>query len=221
MNVLIVEDELPLATILQEYLQEADFNADILGEGTQAVKTILEGAWDLILLDLQLPGKDGLSICQEVRQHSEIPIIILTARVEEVDRLIGLRLGADDYICKPYSPREVVARVQTVLRRIHRDTNSAPASLLKLQKDTLTAVYNNKTVELTMVEANILETLLTKPARIFSRNELMEHAYSDNRIVNDRTIDSHITKLRKKLRDITGEEVIRSVYGAGYKLELP
>ena len=221
MKVLIVEDELSLATILQEYLHEAGYDTEILQEGTHAVNTIMRSNWDLVLLDLQLPGKDGLSICQEVRANSDIPIIMMTARVEEVDRLIGLRLGADDYICKPYSPREVVARVQTVLRRLSREHGLQVVPKLILHKDTLTVEFQHKSSPLTLVEANLLATLLTKPGRIFSRNELMENTYRDNRIVNDRTIDSHITKLRKKLRQIIGEEVIHSVYGAGYKLELP
>lgn len=222
-KILIVEDEIELANIVQEYLQKSGFDVGMIHSGEEATETIVNGAWDLVLLDLMLPVKDGLNICQEVRRSSNVPIIMVTAKVEEVDRLIGLHLGADDYICKPYSPREVVARVEAVLRRSDKvkikDFNSE--SSLQLDNDTLKAQFNDQQIELTLVECNILQTLLTKPDRIFSRNELMDKAYSDNRVVNDRTIDSHITKLRKKLRTITGIEVIRSVYGAGYKLELP
>lgn len=222
-KILIVEDEVELANILRDYLLKNDFDVTLLHSGADAVEKILRNHWDLVLLDLMLPVKDGLHICQEVRKTSDVPVIMVTAKVEEVDRLIGLHLGADDYICKPYSPREVVARVEAVLRRSARITpqHSSTESDLQLNKDTLKVSYQEQETELTLVECNILRTLMTKPDRIFSRNELMDNAYNDNRVVNDRTIDSHITKLRKKLRSITGVEVIRSVYGAGYKLELP
>lgn len=222
-KILIVEDEVELANILRDYLLKNDFDVTLLHSGADAVEKILRNHWDLVLLDLMLPVKDGLHICQEVRKTSDVPVIMVTAKVEEVDRLIGLHLGADDYICKPYSPREVVARVEAVLRRSARITpqHSSTESDLQLNKDTLKVSYQEQETELTLVECNILRTLMTKPDRIFSRNELMDNAYNDNRVVNDRTIDSHIIKLRKKLRSITGVEVIRSVYGAGYKLELP
>ncbi len=218
-KILIIEDENELALILKDYLQSSHFEVEILNSGIDATETILNQQWDLVLLDLMLPGKDGLKICQEVRSQSEVPIIMMTAKIEEVDRLIGLRLGADDYVCKPYSPRELVARVEAVLRR-SKETNSENSTQTKLefQPDTLQATFDGQLIELTVVESNILETLLSKPNRIFSRNELMDKAYADNRVVNDRTIDSHITKLRRKLRSIVGQEVIRSVYGAGYKI---
>ena len=218
-KILIVEDENELALILQDYLQSSHFSVEILNSGLKATETILNQEWDLVLLDLMLPGKDGLKICQEVRSHSDVPIIMMTAKIEEVDRLIGLRLGADDYVCKPYSPRELVARVEAVLRRSKESITEAESpSKLQFQADTLQATFEGHIIDLTVVESNILQTLLGKPNRIFSRNELMDKAYTDNRVVNDRTIDSHITKLRRKLRSIVGQEVIRSVYGAGYKI---
>lgn len=218
-KVLVVEDENELALILQDYLESSHFEVEILNSGANATDTILDQKWDLVLLDLMLPVKDGLKICQEVRSQSNVPIIMMTAKIEEVDRLIGLRLGADDYICKPYSPREVVARVEAVLRRSQDASNEiVTTSKLQFDQDTLQATYDGHLIDLTVVESNILQTLLDKPNRIFSRNELMDKAYTDNRVVNDRTIDSHITKLRRKLRSIVGQEVIRSVYGAGYKV---
>lgn len=220
-HILIIEDENELAEILQGYLLKNQYQVTILSSGEHATETILNGEWDLVLLDLMLPRKSGLTICTEVRQVSEIPIIMMTARVEEVDRLVGLRLGADDYICKPYSPREVVARVEAVLRRTQNHGKSHnKVDGLRLDADTLRAHYQGKQIELTVVEFNILQTLSSKPNRIFSRNQLMDKAYNDNRIVNDRTIDSHINKLRKKLQTIVGGEVVRSVYGAGYKFDL-
>lgn len=219
-RVLIVEDETELAIILKEYLESNQFKVDILADGENAVATILQNAYDMVLLDLMLPGKDGLAICTEVRQSSQVPIIMLTAKVEEVDRLIGLRLGADDYVCKPYSPREVVARVEAVLRR-SSNTVEPSNQEFKFDQQNLQIFYKNQSTNLTQVEGNLLNALLSKPIRIHSRNDLMDIAYADNRIVNDRTIDSHINKLRKKIKLVTEQDNIRSIYGAGYKLELP
>ncbi|MGH1471265.1 MAG: response regulator [Cellvibrionaceae bacterium] len=228
MNILIIEDEKELAKILKSYLENESYRVDIEVDGLHATEKIINNDYDLVLLDLMLPNKDGLTICNEVRKSSSIPIIMMTAKVEEVDRLIGLKLGADDYVCKPYSPREVVARVEAVLRRSKKEIknnhpsstdNDRPDSSLSINEDNLHATYQNNSVALTLVEFNILKTLLSRPNKIFSRNELMDSAYSDHRVVNDRTIDSHITKLRKKIMGITQEETIRSVYGAGYKYE--
>lgn len=218
MLILIVEDEPELAAILRDYLVREGFQVNIENSGLFAAKSILQQHYDLVLLDLMLPGKDGISICREVRAQSQVPIIMVTAKVEEIDRLIGLEVGADDYICKPFSPREVVARVKTVLRRL------APAPEvqgLHMDKGTLSVKFAGKECELTLVEWRILATLNSKVSRIFSREQLINHAYDDQRIVNDRTIDSHINKLRKKLVGLMGEDPIKSVYGAGYKLELP
>ncbi len=230
MKLLIVEDERELADILKSYLEKDSHSVDVETDGQYASEKILNEDYDLVLLDLMLPHKDGLTICNEVRKTSNIPIIIMTAKIEEVDRLIGLKLGADDYICKPYSPREVVARVEAVLRRSiiaqqlndkrnSENVTNTDVCTLRINEDQLSAFFKNKSVVLTLVEFNILKTLLSRPNRIFSRDELMNSAYRDHRIVNDRTIDSHITKLRKKILTITGEETIRSVYGAGYKYE--
>ena len=223
MQILIIEDENELADILASYLRKECYGVEIVTSGEHAVETILNEPWDLVLLDLMLPGKDGLTICTEVRKTSNVPIIMLTAKIEEVDRLIGLRLGADDYVCKPYSPREVVARVEAVLRRASRNNTVKQAAAdiydFYLDAETMEISYQNRKAELTVVEFNLLSALLTKPLRIHSRNELMDAAYTDHRIVNDRTIDSHINKLRKKLKSVTGNEQIRSVYAAGYRID--
>lgn len=222
MRVLIIEDENALAEILKEYLLQSHFEVEVLNSGKSAVECILSQAWDLVLLDLMLPEKDGLTICSEVRKHSQVPIIMLTARVEEVDRLLGLRLGADDYVCKPYSPREVVARVEAVLRRSTRSSHPKDSSTeLRADAEMLEAHYKGGKAELTLVEFNIMNALLSSPIRIHSRNDLMDAAYLDHRVVNDRTIDSHINKLRKKLKNLTGQDIIRSVYGAGYRIDFP
>ena len=223
-RILIVEDEPKIADLLQKYLQNANFQTDWLANGTEVSAWVKAHSPALILLDVMLPGKDGLSVCKDIRQFSGVPIIMLTARVEEIDRLLGLELGADDYICKPFSPREVVARVKAVLRRgesvTHASqTDTAPGALV-LERDRLIVRSGQAEVSLTLVEFELLEILYKQPGRIFGRDQLMSKVYSDNRIVSDRTIDSHIKKLRKKLSDIApDQEWIHSVYSVGYKFE--
>lgn len=218
-TVLIVEDEEKLAGIMADYLHQAGFRTHCLADGTAVVPWVREHAPGLILLDVMLPGKEGLDICKEIRAFSGIPIIMTTARVEEIDRLLGLELGADDYICKPFSPREVVARVKAVLRRAG-GTSTIQASGLALDESRYLATLDGRDLELTVVEFKLLRLLAANPGRIFGRQQLMDRIYPDERVVADRTIDSHIKKLRKKIAAAgNGEELIHSVYGVGYKLE--
>ena len=222
-HIAIVEDEARLASLLVDYLQREDYTTEHWDDGTVALTQLKQQIPDLILLDLMLPGTDGLSICRELRKISEVPIIMLTARVEEIDRLLGLDLGADDYICKPFSPREVVARVKAVLRRV-QTTNSiqqgGELEEFQLDEDTATASYRETTVSLTAVELRLLQVLSATPGRIYNREQLMRRIYPDNRVVSDRTIDSHIKKLRQKLQDFdTDLSFIQSVYGLGYKFD--
>lgn len=220
MNILIVEDERDLGEILQDYLTRENFSVALVSDGEIALQKILNETWDLIILDLMLPSRDGLSICQEVRKQSQVPIIMTTAKVEEIDRLLGLELGADDYICKPFSPREVVARVKAVLRRSTKTDEPSPTGF-RLDKERQYACMGDQYVELTSIEFRILETLLLNKQRVISRDLLLKNAYTDHRIVSDRTMDSHITKLRKKLQPICSDDIIHSVYGVGYRLQLP
>jgi len=220
-QILIVEDEEKLAGLLTDYLKQAGFESEWLGDGLAVVPRVRERLPDLILLDLMLPGRDGLEICKEIRGFSEVPIIMITARVEEIDRLLGLELGADDYICKPFSPREVVARVKSVLRR-SGEHQPAQTGGLTLDPDRFQALINGKDLELTAVEFKLLHFLFQNPGRIYSRTQLMDRIYSDQRIVSDRTIDSHIKKLRKKIDAVApDQELIHSIYGVGYKFEAP
>lgn len=216
--VLIVEDEVKIAELLHDYCENAGFATKLIHDGNEALQWLAGNTAQLMLLDLMLPGVDGLTICKETRKHSEMPIIMLTARVEEIDRLLGLELGADDYICKPFSPREVIARVKSVLRRVEKPT--LIKSALSLNENSLQVQVGGQSTELTLVEFKLLQALYEHPGCIFSRDSLMSKIYDDNRIVTDRTIDSHIKKLRKKLTSI-GLEVagVHSVYGAGYKFE--
>jgi two-component system response regulator BaeR len=217
--ILVVEDELQLAAVICEYLEQADFDTVIIDNGLEVVDSVKESSYSVVLLDIMLPGKDGRTLCQDIRSFSDVPIIMLTARVEEIDRILGLELGADDYICKPFSPREVVARVRAVLRRSDGSGLRFPSGI-KLDEATYKAKIKQQELKLTAVEFQLLKKLLSEPGRIFSRNQLMDNIYHDHRVVSDRTIDSHIKKLRKKINSIDADsEYIHSVYGVGYKYE--
>lgn len=218
-TILIVEDEEKLAGVMTDYLRQAGFDTTCLGDGAVVIKWVRDNKPDLILLDLMLPGKGGLDICKEIRMFSMVPIIMTTARVEEIDRLIGLELGADDYICKPFSPREVVARVKAVLRRGGGGTVIRATGLI-LDESRYVASLHGHDLDLTAVEFKLLQFLASYPGRIFGREKLMDQIYPDDRVVADRTIDSHIKKLRKKIAVVSpDEELIHSVYGVGYKFE--
>jgi two-component system response regulator BaeR len=217
-RILIVEDEPRLASLLNDYLQSSGYLTDCLADGTQVIPALKVNMPSLLLLDIMLPGKDGMEICKEIRRFSEVPIIMLTARVEEIDRLLGLELGADDYICKPFSPREVVARVKAVLRRSRGGLIQNEELILDESRNTV--MLKGQSLDLTVVEFQLLKLLASDPGRIFTRNQLIDKIYHDHRIVSDRTIDSHIKKLRRKISDtLPGQEFIQSVYGIGYKFE--
>jgi two-component system response regulator BaeR len=218
-KILVVEDEAKLAQVLVDYLVQAGYGPHWLADGLPAVSWVRENDPDMILLDLMLPGRDGMEICREVRRFSNVPIIMITARVEEIDRLLGLELGADDYICKPYSPREVIARTRAVFRRI--DAVPAWDENFAVDGERMEIRCRGRVLDLTPVEFRLLNTLLEKPGRVYSRDQLLNQLYEDNRIVTDRTVDSHIKNIRKKIAHVLpGRDVIASVYGVGYKLEL-
>jgi len=220
-TILIVEDEVRLGRLLADYLSSAGFATHLIADGTEVVDWVRVHTPALILLDLMLPGRNGLDVCQDIRAFNHVPIIITTARVEEIDRLLGLELGADDYVCKPYSPREVVARVKAVLRRSQAPSNDPATGKLELDEDSLRVHFGGRTVELTAVEFDLLAALYASPGRIYSRERLMDLIYRDHRIVSDRTIDSHVKKLRRKLTELVpDQELIHSVYGVGYRYEL-
>ncbi len=222
-RLLIVEDEIKIANLLEDYFHASQYQTKAIYDGDLVLDWVKEHAPDLILLDLMLPGKDGLTLCREIRQFSNVPIIIITARIEEIDRILGLEIGADDYICKPFSPREVVARVKAIFRRVEQSVNPIPqnSSTFFLDEEKYLAIFNQHNLDLTPVEFRLLSLLHGTPGNIFSRNQLMDALYTDNRIVTDRTIDTHIKNLRKKIQ-LAGcrDEVIHSVYGVGYKYEV-
>jgi len=218
-KILIVEDEPKLAVLLADYLKASGFEVFTLPDGTHVDFWVRENKPNLIILDIMLPGRDGIEICKNIRIFSRVPIIMVTARIEEIDRLLGLELGADDYICKPFSPREVVARVKAVLRRAN-DGQAIQAQGLVLDEHTYRATLNGRNLELTAVEFKLLQLLVEHPSRIFNRQQIMERIYHEERFVSDRTVDSHIKKLRRKIETVDSQTtLIQSVYSVGYKFE--
>jgi len=215
-RILVVEDEPKLALLLLDYLRVAGYTAESIGDGLTAQDALRSRPFDALLLDLTLPAIDGLQVCRELRTFSDIPVLMLTARIEEVDRLIGLDVGADDYICKPFSPREVVARLRAILRRSQRAPPTR--STLHMDPSTREARYHDVILDLTSVEFRLLALLTATPGRILSRDRVLDGLYDDGRAVLDRTVDSHIRNLRRKLASVRpGTEPIRSIYGMGYR----
>jgi two-component system response regulator BaeR len=217
-TILIVEDEPKLAALEADYLAAAGYATHRIEDGLQVVPWVRANAPDLVLLDLMLPGRDGLEICRELRAFTDVPVVMVTAKVEEIDRLVGLEAGADDYVCKPFSLRELVARVKAILRR---PRGAQRAAGLALDEPRHVAALDGKALELTPVEFRLLAMLAEAPGKVFSRSTLLERLYPDHRVVTDRTVDTHIKNLRKKINEIRpGGDPIPSIYGVGYKLEL-
>jgi len=223
-DILVVEDEAKISGILKDYLLNAGYRVSCLDRGDAVVPFVRQHSPSLVLLDIMIPGMNGMEVCKEIRRFSDVPVIMLTARVEEIDRLLGLELGADDYVCKPFSPREIVARVKAVLRR----RCALPAEKVLLAGEiTLTEMTHQvfvlgNEVKLTPCEFNLLRTFLNHPNRIFSREELINSVQGYDFEGYNRTIDSHVKNLRKKLAlQLPGKEVISTIYGMGYKLHAP
>lgn len=219
-TILVVEDEPKLAAVLMDYLRAVGYQTQWLSDGRDVVPAVKKARPDLILLDLMLPGRDGMDICRELRSLAYLPIVMVTARVEEIDLLLGLDLGADDYICKPFSPREVLARVKAILRRVSRVERGEPTPLW-IDEASFTVSLKGKSLKLTPVQFRLLQTLASSPGRVFSRDQLLDKAYIDHRVVTDRTVDSHVNNLRRKLEQASPDlEMIQSIYGRGYRLSL-
>ncbi len=215
-KVLVVDDEPKLAAIARDYLVAAGFDVVLAGDGPQGLALARKERPDLIVLDLMLPGMDGLDVCREIRRESNVPIVMLTARIEETDKLIGLELGADDYLTKPFSPRELVARVRVILRRA---AGGEPPELIRagelmLDRTRYQAALAGRTMDLTPTEFEILATLAGQPGRIFSRDQLLNAAHGVSFDGYERAVDWHIRNLRRKLE---AEAHIITVHGVGYK----
>jgi len=221
-HILIVEDERKLADLLRDYLSEAGYTVSWLDRGDRVVSRVKQDPPELVLLDIMLPGTNGTEVCREIRKFSKIPILMITARVEEVDRIIGLELGADDYICKPFSPREVVARVKAVLRRAYSEpeTTRLAAGPISLDETTRRVSVDEEVLTLTPSEFGLLKIMMAHPGRVFSRGELLDKVQGYQFEGYDRTIDTHIKNIRKKIAEkLPGRDVIHTVYGIGYKLD--
>ncbi len=220
-KVLVIDDEPKLAAIARDYLVAAGFDVALAADGPLGLAATRKERPDLIVLDLMLPGMDGFDVCREIRRESNVPIIMLTARVEETDKLIGLELGADDYLTKPFSPRELVARVRVILRRAAGGDppDLVRAGPLTLDRARYQAEYEGRSMELTPTEFEILSALAGQPGRIFSRDQLLTAAHGVSFEGYERAIDWHIRNLRRKLEGDTGLERthIVTVHGVGYK----
>ncbi len=218
--VLIVEDEVIIADILSGYLNASGYETYHLARGDGVVDWVNTNHPRAILIDRMLPGRDGLDVCREIRAQSNTPLIMITARSGEDERLEAFDAGVDDYVCKPFSPREVTARVQALLRRVVAPVDVGAAAGITLNLDTYCVEAKGKKIPLTSIEFKMLQIMMKATGRIFTRNEIMDRVYEDYRVVNDRTIDSHIKKLRRKLEDLKlARQPLHSVYGVGYKFE--
>ncbi len=221
-RILIVEDDVKIAALLADYCLAAGYQVEQVFDGRSAVEKIRNTMPDLVLLDLMLPELDGLEVCKQVRSFSQVPIIMLTARVDEIDRLLGLETGADDYVCKPFSPREVVARVKAQLRRAGGQFNTTQGPRFTVEREHLRVLIDGVALPLTPVEFRLLGELIDHPQRVYSRQQLLDFAHEDQRDINDRTIDSHIKNIRKKIQSLLPQgDYLQSVYGVGYRFELP
>tara|TARA_B100000131_G_scaffold96509_1_gene93595 strand:+ start:612 stop:1283 length:672 start_codon:yes stop_codon:yes gene_type:complete len=221
-HVLIVEDEKKLADVLIAYLNQNQFKVTHFESGSNVVDWVKTNQPNIILLDLMLPDVNGKDLCKEIRQFSMVPIIMVTAMIDEIDRLIGLELGADDYVCKPFSPKEVVARVKAVLRRSEGDLNQGEIyEAFEVNDQTYSIKLHKDRLDLTPVEFRLLKMFLQSPGRVFNRDQILNNIFEDGRIVLDRTVDTHVKNLRHKLKTASPEhDYIRSVYGIGYSFEL-
>lgn len=219
--ILVVDDEAKITKLAQDYLQKGNFQVVTAADGPTAMAVARHERPDLIVLDLNLPGADGLDVCRALRRESDVPIIMLTARAEETDRLIGLELGADDYITKPFSPRELVARVRAVLRRVQGGVHQ-PGLIrtgdLEIDLNGHRATRAGEVIQLTPIEFNLLATLAQHPGQTFSRSQLLDRLHGVAYDGFDRSIDAHIKNLRRKLEPDPGQPVyVLTIYGIGYK----
>jgi two-component system OmpR family response regulator len=224
-RILIVDDEGHIREVIRVALKKAGMDVIEARDGKEALARFAADRPDLIVLDIGMPEFDGLDVCREVRKNSDVPILFLSARDEEIDRILGLEIGGDDYVTKPFSPRELVARVNVILRRLsprNGEAKASPAALaqggLLVDPEQHIATYAGTPLKLTAIEFGILRAFLTRPNSVFNREQLMRAAYQLNIQVSDRTIDSHIRNIRAKLAALACENVIETIHGVGFKL---
>jgi len=224
-RILIVDDESHIREVVRVALKKAGMDVIEARDGKEALTRFAADKPDLIVLDIGMPEFDGLDVCREIRKTSDVPILFLSARDEEIDRILGLEIGGDDYVTKPFSPRELVARVNVILRRLsprNGEAKAGPAALsqggLLVDPEQHVATFGGTPLKLTAIEFGILRALLTRPTSVFNREQLMRAAYQLNIQVSDRTIDSHIRNIRAKLAAHNCESVIETIHGVGFKL---
>ena len=230
-RVLIIDDDFELCSLVSEYLEPEGFRVESVHDGETGLQRALNGNYLLVVLDVMLPGMSGFDVLRRIRATSRVPVLLLTARGEDVDRIVGLEIGADDYLPKPFNPRELVARIRAVLRRTSADPkgvgSARPPEILRigdieLDPATRTVKHGGEPVDLTSVEFNLLEVLLREAGRVVTREELVSAVLSRKFSPFDRSIDMHVSKVRKKLGDVNGEaEHIKTVRGVGYILARP
>lgn len=221
-HILIVEDELKIANLISKYLELEGYLSTHVIDGNEATNTYKKCQADLVILDLMLPNKNGIEICKKLRETSNVPIIMLTARVEEIDKLIGFDAGADDYVCKPFKPKELMARVKALLKRANlsqpKATSVIEKGTVKLDTNSHKVFVKNQEITLTLNEFNLLKIFLECPNKVFSRQELLKITQGKYFESYERTIDSHIKNLRKKLNKVDEHtHYIKSIYGVGYQ----
>ena len=222
-NVLVVDDDPHIVDVICFALEKAGHQFTTAKDGAEAINVFNTQSPDLIILDVGLPEVDGLEVCRQIRKTSEVPILFLSARDEEIDRVLGLEIGGDDYVTKPFSPRELIARIGVILKRVNKSPVPVEAEHLnkgELHLDTehRSAKFSDHSLSLTALEFNILQTFLTRPRMAFSREQVLNAAYPDNLNVSDRTIDSHIRNIRAKLKEAGCNNVIETVHGIGFRL---
>jgi two-component system OmpR family response regulator len=225
-NILVVDDDPHIREVISFALEKANMSVTLANDGKQALESYNNSSVDLIVLDINMPEMDGLECCREIRKSSEVPILFLSSRDDEIDRILGLEIGGDDYVTKPFSPRELVARVKVILKRTQFDgvvnSNDTDMKLahgrLRLDTEQHAIWWDEKKVPLTATEFAMLLQLIKQPKRVFSRDVIMESAYQYNIHVSDRTIDSHIRHIRQKFTEIGCESIIETQHGVGYKL---
>jgi two-component system response regulator BaeR len=220
-RVLVVEDDRKISGLLQNYLRASGYVAEAAYDGRDALRQIERQVPDAVILDWMLPGMDGISVCKAVRIFSDVPILMLTARIDEVDRLLGLDTGADDYVCKPFAPREVIARIRALLRRADGRVKTSTKPW-EIDDASFRISWRGQWLPLTRIEFMMFRLLLSRPGRVYSRDQLLASVHDSQRDISDRAIDTHIKNLRKKVQAVDqGHDCIASVYGVGYRFDIP
>ena len=224
-QILVVDDDLHIREVISFALEKAGMLVRQAADGREAVQQFREKAADLLVLDINMPEMDGLEVCRELRKTSDVPILFLSSRDDEIDRILGLEIGGDDYVTKPFSPRELVARINAILKRLQAappttviPTDELARGKLSISPQQHAVTWDKQTIHLTATEFGILLLLARHPNRVFNRDHIMQQAYDNNVYVSDRTIDSHIRHIRQKFVDVGCANIIDTVHGVGYKL---